>query len=75
MALQGMKILNVRERPMLDASGQPRNEVVISIQTDLGGTGDLIVPQNQYAKLSDEDLEKLIAEKAMQLDKPFLLSM
>ena len=69
MAIQGLKVLGVRERPGIDASGQIKTEVVISIQTDDGNSGDLIIPQAKYAAMDDETLQNAIIQKAIMLDR------
>lgn len=74
MAITGLKILGTRERPGIDATGQIRTEVVITIQTDLGNTGDLVITQQRYNAMSDDQLQEAIIQKAVLLDRAHLLA-
>lgn len=74
MAITGLKILGTRERPGIDATGQIRTEVVITIQTDLGNIGDLVITQQRYNAMSDDQLQEAIIQKAVLLDRAHLLA-
>lgn len=73
MPIQGLSTANVRERSTLDAGGNPSTEVVITIVTDLGNSGTLVIPARLYNGLKPEELANLIIERINQLDAVHLL--
>jgi hypothetical protein len=73
MAFEGFRVLGTRERPSLGPTGQPVNEVVIDIATDLGATGQLVLRQNDYERMADQDLADLLQAKAQVLDRAMSL--
>lgn len=73
MPIQGLASANVRERSTLDTVGNPANEVVITLTTDLGNSGTLVIPSRQYNSLTPEQLANLIIERINQLDAVHLL--
>lgn len=68
------KITGVSERPTISQTGAPTNEVVISIETVLGATGQLVIPQREYDMLDDQELSDRIDEFGARLNKPFMLA-
>ena len=75
MAIEGLQNATVRERSTLDATGSLVNEVVITIVTDMGNSGTLVIPALTYQRFASnpEALTELITSKVNELDAVNLL--
>lgn len=71
----GLTVDSTDERPTISRSGKPSTQTVISLTTDLGNSGTLILENNQAAALSDRGLAIRLVAKRDELDRPTLMSM
>lgn len=66
-------VVSVTERVRITPAGQPDTEYVVTIETGLGATGQVIIPARMYRNLTDDELVDVLNDKADELNRPFLV--